>query len=166
MICCSIGHLCVSNLPRRVCSYSSIRAVALQPILRFDLYNRISASTMRIFLVVLVVLNAVWSQSPSSAPSIAGVVMDSSNASVAGATVTLRRTSDAAQRVATVEATGTFRFDGVAPGDYEVEIRHVGFQPSVSRIRVGSRSPPPRRIVLAVAELRQRVTVGSHTDQV
>ena len=121
---------------------------------------------MRVFLGLILVLGTVWSQSPPSAPSITGVVMDSSNASVAGATVTLRRMSDHAQRIATVEATGIFRFDGVAPGDYEVEIRHVGFQPSLSRMRVGSRSPAPLKIVLAVAELREGVTVDSQTDQV
>ena len=80
--------------------------------------------------------------------------MDSSNASVAGATATLRRTDDASQQVTTVGITGTFRFDSVAAGDYEIEIRRERFQPSVSRIRVGSRSPAPPRIVLAAAELR------------
>src|SRR5215831_7324710 len=66
----------------------------------------------------------------------------------------------------TVGITGTFRFDNVAAGDYEIEIRREGFQPSVSRIRVGSRSPAPLRIVLSVAELRQGVTVDSQPDQV
>jgi hypothetical protein len=126
---------------------------------------------MRIVLILLVVLSTVWAQSPQPAPSITGVVVDSSNASVAGATVTLRRMADATQRVATVEPTGTFRFDGVAPGDYEVEIRHEGFQPSVSRVRVGPRSPARLKIVLAVAELRQGGHCrrpnrpGQHRDQ-
>ena len=65
-----------------------------------------------------------------------------------------------------MEATGTFHFDGVAAGDYEVEIRHAGFQPSLSRVRVGSRPPAPLRIVLTVAELRQGVTVDEQADQV
>jgi hypothetical protein len=95
---------------------------------------------MRVFLMVLLLVNGVWSQSLPSSPSITGVVVDSSNASVAGATVTLRA-ADASQRGAVVEATGAFHFDGVAAGDYEIEIRHAGFQPSLSRVRVGSRSP-------------------------
>jgi outer membrane receptor protein involved in Fe transport len=70
------------------------------------------------------------------------------------------------RRVTSVGVTGEFRFDGVAAGEYEVEIRQEGFQPTVFRVRVGSRSPAPLRIVLAVAELRQGVTVDTQTDQV
>ena len=78
--------------------------------------------------------------------------MDSSNASVAGAAVTLKRIGGAAQRVVAVDAAGTFRFDGVAAGDYEIEIRHAGFQTSLSRIRVGSRPPVPDQACAAQGE--------------
>src|SRR4051812_16666275 len=113
---------------------------------------------MRIALVLLVALSTVWSQAPQSAASVTGVVVDFSSASVAGATVTLKRVADAARRVTTVDVTGAFRFEGVAADDYELEIRHEGFQASTSRIQVGSRTLPALRIVLTVAELRQGVT--------
>jgi hypothetical protein len=42
----------------------------------------------------------------------------------------------------------------------------LGFQPSLSRVRVGSRLLPPLRIVLTVAELCPGVTVDEETDPV
>src|SRR5260370_239681 len=98
---------------------------------------------MRLFLALLVTLHAAcaFGQSRTSALSISGSVVDPSNASVAGAKVTLRKAGEAAPRLATADASGAFRFDAPAAGDYEIEIRHEGFQPWKSRIRVGGRFP-------------------------
>src|SRR4051794_38243653 len=124
---------------------------------------------MRIFQTFIALVNAalcVYGQQPVSRLSISGSISDPSSASVAGASVTLRRAGGPVQRTATADEAGTFRFEGVAAGDYEIEIRREGFQPTVSHIRVGSRSPAPLKILLTVADLRQAVTVAGDSRQV
>src|SRR5207244_8799589 len=61
---------------------------------------------------------------------------------------------------------GTFRFEGVPPGNYEVRVEQQGFKPSVSRVRVGNQSPRPLSVVLALADLQQQVTVQEQLSQV
>src|SRR5260370_38529741 len=100
---------------------------------------------MRHFLDLLVTLRAAcaFGQSRGSALSISGSVVDPSNASVAGARVTLKKAGEASPRVATADTGGAFRFDGLAAGGYEIEIRHEGFQPWKSGISGGARPPAP-----------------------
>jgi hypothetical protein len=87
-------------------------------------------------------------------------------AAIPGARIALKKTGETAQRETMADGTGAFRFDGLTTGNYEIEVQHEGFRPSVSRIRIGSRPPAPITIVLAVAELRQDVTVDSQVTQV
>jgi hypothetical protein len=121
---------------------------------------------MQIARLVLI-LNAAWSalcQAPSSF-SITGAVQDPSNAAVPEAAIVLRRTGDGLRRTAIADITGTFRFEDVAPGNYDLEVQHDGFSPASSRVRVGSRPPAPLVIRLHVADLRSAVTVSDQAAQ-
>jgi outer membrane receptor protein involved in Fe transport len=123
---------------------------------------------MRVPLEVVVLITAIgqlFGQAPSEL-TLNGLVLDASGASVAEAKVVLRKGGDSAERSTVTEPSGAFHFNQIARGDYEVEIRQDGFRPSTTHVRVGTRSPTPLRVVLAVAELRQGVTVDSRTDQV
>src|SRR6516225_7243721 len=91
--------------------------------------------------------------------AIRGVVEDPSKASVPGATVQLRGNGNGRQRQTTTDAAGAFRFDAVSPGDYQLEIQQPGFRPSLSQVNVGLRPPGLLRIVLALADRREGVTV-------
>jgi hypothetical protein len=131
----------------------------IQPILRLTDYNLVLL--MRLLLGVILIITAFGQERLA----ITGTVLDSSGASVPAAKVVLRRGTDAPQSTAT-EPNGAFRFDQVARGDYEIEIRQDGFRSSITRVRVGARPPAPLKIVLVVAELKQDVTVDSRTEQV
>jgi hypothetical protein len=121
-------------------------------------------------LVYLISALAIaWSasgQSPPVAFALSGTVQDPSKAAVPGASIVLRKAGDAARRTTNADVTGAFRFEQVATGSYEIEVRHDGFNPAVSRVRVGSRPPAPLTIVLSVAALRQGVTVDEQTSQI
>src|SRR5207244_94738 len=54
-----------------------------------------------------------------------------------------------------------FRFDSVAPGSYSVEVRHPGFKPANTPLRVTNRPPAALRVVLLLAELESSVDVGN-----
>jgi hypothetical protein len=88
---------------------------------------------------------------------ITGWVVDQSGGIVAGAKVTVERPSGESL-VGTTDLTGTFHFTGLPAGNYQLHIEHPGFKVASRRFKVGG-SPPRLRIVLAIAELRQQVTV-------
>ena len=88
---------------------------------------------------------------------ISGVVVDPSRASVPGAVVRLRGHGQTK-----TDAAGAFRFDAVTAGDYEIEVQQPGFRASVVRVR----APATVRIVLALADRREGVTVEETATQV
>src|SRR5207244_13520156 len=64
----------------------------------------------------------------------------------------------------TADGTGTFRFGGVTPGQYELHARFEGFKPIVVRVRVTARSPAAQKLVLPIAGLAQEITVSNSTQ--
>src|SRR5712692_1842638 len=92
-----------------------------------------------------------------------GIVLDPSNAGVSGAKVALKGVE---QQTTTADAGGAFRFEAAPPGSYEIQVEHEGFKPATVRLRIGSRPPAPLKITLAIAEMRQEVTVGGQAVQV
>jgi hypothetical protein len=116
----------------------------------------------------LLVLTMGWCAPAQSPPtfSITGTVQDPSTAGIPGAAVVLRKAGETVDRVATSDGTGTFRFENITPGNYEVDVRQEGFKPSVTRVRVGPRLPSALAVVLSVADLRQGVTISDQISQV
>src|SRR5262245_42123678 len=116
---------------------------------------------------VLLILAALFcAKAQSGSAVVSGMVEDPTRASVPGATVHLHRRPIGAPRDTKTDATGAFRFDGVAPGEYELDIEQPGFRRAVSRLNVGMRSPSPLRIVLTLADRREGVTVQENALQV
>src|SRR5258708_20358207 len=98
--------------------------------------------------------------------AITGTVLDPHQAGVLGAKVTLKPVDRDEIRSRNADVSGAFRFDGVAPGNYEVRIEQEGFKTNVSRVRIGNQPPRSLNIVLALADLQQQVTVGEQLTQV
>src|SRR5437763_5477942 len=120
---------------------------------------------MRALTRLLLVLTA-YSSALAQTGVVSGVVEDPSRASVPGATVHLRGSGNSRQRQTNTDTTGAFRFESVGAGDYELDIEHPGFLPSMSRVNVGSRPAAPLQIVLTLAGRREGVTVSEDAAQV
>ena len=102
-------------------------------------------------------------------PVVAGVVQDQTGAVLANATVELVSISGATSSVVqstTADGTGTFRFENVAPGQYELRATYEGFTPASTRLRVGPRPPGAQKLVLAIAGLKQEITVSNAAAEV
>ena len=115
-------------------------------------------------LIVAGLLAALLARSPAltqerpSRASIAGIIYDASGGAVPGATVELQRPNSSP--VSTQSgADGTFLFDNVAPGRYEIAVEHSGFRRYTAPVRVGARSPAPIEIRLSLAVLEQKLDV-------
>ncbi|HKR86371.1 MAG TPA: carboxypeptidase-like regulatory domain-containing protein [Terriglobales bacterium] len=85
------------------------------------------------FLSVCLISTAAWAQ---GAPSLSGRIKGNSGAAVAGAKVTVKNlTTERTQQTQTNE-NGEYRFENLAPGDYEVEATASGFEAQQSKVTV------------------------------
>ena len=92
--------------------------------------------------------------------SFSGTVKDESGSVVAGATVTVLTARHAVVATMVTDATGSFRFTDLAPGDYVVQVEAAGF--GLQRIAATVfANAPPLSIVLDVDGVRETVTVTS-----
>src|SRR5258705_10536409 len=83
--------------------------------------------------VLLTCLSAVTAFSQATTGSLNGTVTDPSGAVVAGATLTLVNPGTGAERTATSSTEGTFEFQTLQPGKYNISVEAKGFKKSVSR---------------------------------
>jgi len=97
---------------------------------------------------------------------VTGMIQDPTKAGIPGANVTLKPADGSAKQSRSADATGSFRFERVPPGNYEILAQHEGFKLAISRIKVGSRAPAPVTIVLQLAAISQEVTVSGEVTQV
>ncbi|MCU1315974.1 MAG: hypothetical protein JWN63_1296, partial [Candidatus Acidoferrum typicum] len=96
---------------------------------------------------------------------LSGVVLDPSNAAIAGAEVTLHGGSLENEPSTTTDPAGHFQFSDVSRGNYEVEVRQEGFKTLKSRVKVGPLAPAPLRIVLPLRDLHEEITVTNPQGQ-
>ena len=91
--------------------------------------------------------------------AITGTVQDQTGAAFLGAQVDLLKNGEQLRTV-TTDASGTFRFDRVPAGSYEVRTRAEGFKTDTTKVNVGARPPGRLRIVLPIEVLNQEITVS------
>jgi len=91
--------------------------------------------------------------------SLTGVVVDQNDAVVAKARV-VARGADRQQRSTATDASGAFRFERLAAGDYEIEVSREGFKSITERFSIGAHQPTPLRILLPVAEMQHEIAVS------
>jgi len=127
---------------------------------------------MRAIRLTLFCLSCMFAATAAQAQvqtgSIVGVVTDSSNAILPGVTVSLtgERLIGGAQTFVT-DATGTYRFDRLPPGEYSVKFELQGFK-AVSRaeIRVSASFVATVNAKLEVGDLSETITVTGESPTV
>jgi hypothetical protein len=107
--------------------------------------------------LVVVLLSApslLWAQAAPAFP-VTGLVQDQTGGILQDAVIELVRGS-AAEQTTNTDASGTFRFESVRAGNYEIRIRADGFSPASIKLRVASRAPAAQKVVLQIAQPRLR----------
>ena len=88
-----------------------------------------------------------------------GTVLDPSGAAIPNASVVLRKNgSDSATQ--TTDPAGTFRFEKLQSGKYEIEFRADGFRSAKLQVALTSRRISPLKIVLQIQAQTENVTVA------
>jgi hypothetical protein len=103
---------------------------------------------------------ATTAGSEAGARSLSGVVLDPSGAAIAGAQVLLRFEHSVLFQIKT-DAAGSFRFDRLRTGKYDIEVQADGFRGTHLETSVVPRHTPPLRIVLEILVQAENLTVAS-----
>ena len=120
-----------------------------------------------VFISILVTFSnfLVTAQALGGAGTITGTVTDPTGAVIPGSTVTLSNPATGFKRTAQSDASGNFRFTGVPPQSYHVEVTSSGFASSSQDVTVRSAVPIALKIPLVLAGGATTVTVegeGEH----
>jgi hypothetical protein len=101
----------------------------------------------------------VQAEAASATPSsgISGIVTDPSGAVVPTATVQLRQLATNRTSSTQTDQSGEFKFTGLAPGQYELQISRPGFRQTIQRVDLHPQE---------VAAVKPRLDVGSTTETV
>jgi hypothetical protein len=102
----------------------------------------------------------------TSPVAVSGIVQDQTGAVLPGATVELVNAGGTVVQTVTADNGGAFRFERVAPGQYDLRAGYEGFKPATAKLRVGTRAPSTQRLVLDLAALTQEITVSNAATEV
>jgi len=106
-----------------------------------------------------------YAQSPSARNTISGLVQDQAGATISGAIVEIVAGS-VTQQSTTTDQSGSFRFNRLPLGKYQVKVIAKDFEVATVDVNVGSQQLPPLQIVLAIASIRQETTVTSEPAKI
>ena len=104
-----------------------------------------------------------FSQSVNAPHSVSGFVLDTSGAAIVGADVILKQPDTELSRTRT-DNTGTFHFDDLKPGSYQIVVQASGFRETATPLNLGAKPIANLRIVLPVFVAREEVGVQAGTS--
>ena len=114
-------------------------------------------------LVFALVAAPVFGQGGTSSATLTGVVTDKDGGMVPGATVTVTKVATGEKLPVTVtNATGSYSFPGLAPGEYKVTITLSGFKTNETMVRLlgGSTNSISTKLDIGRVEEVVNVTAG------
>jgi hypothetical protein len=98
--------------------------------------------------------------------SLRGVVQDATRARIASAAVVVASTSSAFTRQAAADWTGGFQFDGLAPGEYRLQVAAGGFAPATATVTVASGAVREVSVTLNSVTVQQSASVHAQASSV
>jgi len=93
-----------------------------------------------------------------------GIVVDTSGAVIAGATVQVRSLNGTVQTTAQSDANGSFIISGLSAGNYRLVVSSPGFETKEIPVTLGSTVAPPLHISLAVRSESTTISVQGRAD--
>src|ERR1035438_809231 len=140
----------------------------LVPLLVERIARREKRSSLRLLgiLSLLMCCSSLFGQTVAS--SVVGTVVDQSNAAVVGAPVTLTSAETGAIRTGTTDNDGTFRFQNLRPGTYNVTVKATGFktETQVGIVVAAEETHNAGKMILQVGTLTETTTVTAEATPV
>lgn len=117
-----------------------------------------------VFVLVLIVLGSVGLFGQAETGTITGIVTDSSNAVVPGATVTVTSVGTGVTRSTTTASAGEYTITNLKPDTYVLTIEHSGFTKYTNRVQVAVGSKTDVSAQLAVTGTATTVEVTASEE--
>jgi len=134
---------------------SRIRAMLNLNVDRRPVSSSMRAAALAVLLSVSLSIAGLHAQTTS----VTGTLRDTSGGVLANAAVRLVHSQSDARYDTQSDDSGRFQFTAVAPGDYVLSVRLLGFSPIVETIAVASGGSVRREMTLQVASLRETISV-------
>ncbi|MBL8203779.1 MAG: TonB-dependent receptor [Blastocatellia bacterium] len=99
----------------------------------------------------------------ASVTGITGSVKDADNRGVTEANVSLLNSNQAVLRVVRTDTEGKFRFEGIRPGTYEIQVTHPGFSMRRQMVTATNAATTEVNLVLEVNQVLELITVTAET---
>jgi outer membrane receptor protein involved in Fe transport len=118
-------------------------------------------------LIILVCSTASLSTAANAQGIIrlSGIVVDTSGAVIAGATVQFRSANGTAQMTTQTDANGSFIISGLSAGNYRLVVSSSGLETKEIPVTIGTtEAPAPLRITLAVGSVSATINVQGRED--
>lgn len=132
---------------------------ASRPEIQLPVRTVISLQRLRVLATLIVVVFLVGrAQSPAARNSISGLVQDQAGAAIAGALVEVISGS-VTQQSTTTDQSGSFLFNRLPLGKYQVRVTSQGFEVASVDVNVGLQPQAPLQVVMAIASIHQETTV-------
>ena len=119
-------------------------------------------------LVLALALSCVGLYAQNVSSSIVGAVVDPANAVIVGAPVTLVSVDTSATRQAVTDSLGTYRFQNVVPGTYNVTVKATGFKSETQTGIMVSAAETHNagKMILALGSVSESISVTAEAAQV
>src|SRR5215471_14403797 len=118
----------------------------------------------RLYLLGIICITIAPVSMVAQSIRISGTVQDQSGALIPNAGVTLRKGEDTKTKL--TGSDGSFAFDMLAAGTYDIQVEQPGFKTATSHVVVTNRNPRPIEFKLQIADLRQELTVAGDDIEV
>nr|MBA3785058.1 carboxypeptidase regulatory-like domain-containing protein [Acidobacteriota bacterium] len=115
------------------------------------------------FLLITICLTVSIAAQSSNQTKVSGSVKDPADAAVAGARIFLLNTKTRMEETTVSGVDGSFAFESVVPGDYEIRVSAEGFAVQNQAVQVTSAGINNLEISLGIGE--KRVTVTAEVGQ-
>jgi hypothetical protein len=126
--------------------------------------KRITSSVLQVMVCALVLLSAMATAQAQFKAGIQGTVTDTSGGLVPEAKVTLTNTETAKAQETTASAEGFYRFTGLPPGKYTLEVEKTGYKKKLfENVTVNAESVQGVDVALEPGEVSATVTVTQDT---
>lgn len=123
---------------------------------------------IRVLSLTLMAAGVSFAAAPAFAQSadgrVAGVVRDSSGATVPGASITVTNDQTRASQSAVSGPDGSYSVTGLAPGDYTVEVQLRGFGTSKAKVQVAAGGVGTTEFTLSTRLEEEIVVTGTRAD--
>ena len=118
---------------------------------------------MKTLLFVALLAMPATTSGQALGASVSGTIADSSGTPLAGSVVTIAHVLNGRRQDVRTGSTGIYRAVGLLPGDYDITAGHDGFAPMTRRVTLVVDSDAMVNFTLALAGVKDRVTVTAET---